>query len=515
MNGAESLIRTLVAGGVEVCFTNPGTSEMHLVAALDSVTQMRCVLGLFEGVVTGAADGYARMAGKPACTLLHLGPGLANGVANLHNASRAQVPIVNIVGQHPTYHLKYDAPLTSDIEAIARPYSKWLRTTSESAQLGRDGADAVVAARTSPGQIATLIVPADVAWGDGGAVAAIPAVPRPAQPSSASVERAASMLRSGLPTALLLNGNALYGAGLKAAGRIAAATGATLLAAYPITRVERGAGTSPVLRIPYVPDQAVELLQRFRQLIRVGAPAPVSYFAYPGKSSVLTSPDCDIYELAKPAEGYVGALEALVTALSLQTKEPVVTGKAECAPPPSGEITLPGLAAAVGALLPDNAIVVDEAMTSGRGLMAATVGAPPHDWLGNTGGSIGIALPLAVGAAVACADRRVLCLTADGSGMYTAQALWTMAREGLNVTTVVFANRAYAVLQREYTGLGAGAPGPRAAALFDIGRPTLDWVHLAKGMGVPARRVTSLDAFTKAMRAGFEGDGPTLIEVPL
>ena len=515
MNGAESLIRTLVAGEVDVCFTNPGTSEMHLVAALDSVEQMRCVLGLFEGVVTGAADGYARMAGKPGCTLLHLGPGLANGVANLHNASRAQVPIVNIVGQHPAHHLKYDAPLTSDIEAIARPYSKWLRTSSTDSQLGRDGADAIIAARTAPGQIATLIVPADVAWSDHGVVAAIPAVPRPAQPSPAAAEHAASMLRSGVRTALLLNGNALYGAGLRAAGRIAAATGATLLAPYPITRVERGVGIPPVLRIPYVPEQALELLQRFRQLIRVGARAPVSYFAYPGKSSVLTPPDCDIYELAKPEEDYVGALQALVTALSLQTAEPVTTTKAERTRPPSGEITLAGLAATVGALLPENAIVVDEAMTSGRGLMAATVSAPPHDWLGNTGGSIGIALPLAVGAAVACPDRRVLCLTADGSGMYTAQALWSMAREGLNVTTVVFANRAYGVLQREYAGLGVGAPGPRAADLFDIGRPTIDWVHLSKGMGAPATRVTSLDTFAKALRDGLEGDGPSLIEVPL
>jgi acetolactate synthase I/II/III large subunit len=515
MNGAESLIRTLIASGVDACFTNPGTSEMHLVAALDRVTPMRCVLGLFEGVVTGAADGYARMSGKPACTLLHLGPGLANGTANLHNASRAQVPIVNIVGQHPAYHLKYDAPLTSDIEAIARPYSKWLRTASSTAQLGRDAADAVVAARTAPGQIATLIVPADVAWNDGGAVAALPAVPKPAQPSPASVERAAVMLRSGVPTALLLNGNALYGAGLRAAGRIAAAIGVTLLAPYPIKRVERGAGTAPVLRIPYVPEQAIELLQRFRQLIRVGAPSPVSYFAYPGKSSVLTSPDCEIHELAKPDEDYVGALEALVTALSLQQTEPVAAGKAERTPPPSGEITLAGLAAVVGALLPENTIVVDEAMTSGRGLMAATVGAPPHDWLGNTGGSIGIALPLAVGAAVACPGRRVLCLTADGSGMYTAQALWSMAREGLNVTTVVFANRAYGVLQREYAGLGVGAPGPRAESLFDIGRPTLDWVNLSKGMGVPATRVTSLDTFAKALRDGLQGDGPSLIEVPL
>jgi acetolactate synthase-1/2/3 large subunit len=515
MNGAESLIRTLVAGGVDACFTNPGTSEMHLVAALDQVTEMRCVLGLFEGVVTGAADGYARMAEKPACTLLHLGPGLANGTANLHNASRAQVPIVSIVGQHATQHLLYDAPLTSDIEAIARPYSKWLRTSSAASELGRDTAEAIIAARTAPGQIATLIVPASVAWTDGGTVAAIPAVPTAPLPSTESINQTAAMLRSDLPTALLLTGNALYGAGLKAAGRIAAATSAKLLAPYPVTRVERGAGVPPVERIPYMPDQAVEFLKNIRQLILVGAAAPVSYFAYPGKSSVLTSAECEIHALVRPGEDYARALDALVDILSLQNREPLLTDKAERPPRPGGEITLTGLATVLGALLPENAIVVDEAMTSGRGFMAATAGAPPHDWLGNTGGSIGIAMPLAVGAAVACPRRRVLCLTADGSGMYTMQALWTMAREGLNVTTVVFANRTYAVLQREFAGLGVGAPGPRAASLFDIGRPALDWVHLAKGMGVPGSRVTTLDAFAKAVRESFETDGPTLIEVPL
>jgi acetolactate synthase I/II/III large subunit len=515
MNGAESLVRTLVAGGVDTCFTNPGTSEMHIVAALDRATEIRCVLALFEGVVTGAADGYARMLGRPACTLLHLGPGLANGVANLHNASRAQIPIVNIVGQHPAYHLRYDAPLTSDIEAIAKPYSKWLRTSSASSQLGRDAAEAIFAARTAPGQIATLIVPADIAWTDGGRVAQMTALPNAALPSSKSVDHAASMLRSDLPTALLLAGNALYGEGLQAAGRIASATGAKLLAPYPIVRVQRGAGFPAVQRIPYMPEQAVEFLKDIRKLILVGTSAPVSYFAHPGRSSVLTSPESEIHTLATPGGDYLVALEALESALSLETKKSSSAAKVERPAQPSGEITLQGLAASVGALLPENAIVVDEAMTSGRGMMAATAGAPAHDWLGNPGGSIGIALPLAVGAAVACPDRPVVCLTADGSGMYTVQGLWSMAREGLHVVTVVFANRSYAVLQREFSNLGVGTPGPRAAALFDIGRPTLDWVHLAKGMGVPAARVTTLDTFAKALKEGFESRGPSLIEVPL
>ena len=514
MNGAESLIRTLLAGAVDVCFANPGTSEIHIVAGLDRIAEMRCVLGLFEGVVTGAADGYARMAERPAGTLLHLGPGLGNGLANLHNASRARVPIINLVGQHATYHLHYDTPLTSDIEAIARPYSKWLRTSRASSEIGRDAAEAVVAARTAPGQIATLIIPADVAWSEGGSIAAIPALPKPPLPDAQTVERAAAMLRSGLRTAILLDGNALYGKGLVAAGRIAATTGAKLLAPYPITRLQRGAAIPRVDRVQYVLEQGIEQFKEFRQLILVGAQAPVAYFAYPGKNSVFTSPECGIHILAHAGEDYVGALDALVAELSIRGTD-VPSEKAERPPMPSGEITLPGLAAAVGALLPENAIVVDESMTSGRGLMAATKGAPPHEWLGNTGGSIGIALPLAVGAAVACPDRRVLCLTADGSAMYTAQALWTMAREGLNVTTVVFANRDYAVLKREFSYLGAGSPGPRAADMFEIGRPDLDWTLLAKGMGVPGTRVSSLDAFGKALRAGFEGEGPTLIEVPL
>ena len=512
MNGAESLVRTLISGGVGACFTNPGTSEMHIVAALDRVPEMRCVLGLFEGVVTGAADGYARMAGKPACTLLHLGPGLANGLANLHNAYRAQVPIINVVGQHAIFHLRHDAPLTSDIEAIARPYSKWLRTTKSASDVGRDAAEAVLAAGTVPGKIATLIIPADASWSEGGVTSDVPTHPVASVPSFETIERASVMLRSGLRTALLLAGSALYGKGLMTAGRIADATGAKLLAPYPFTRLERGAGMPRVERIPYIFEQAVEQLREFRQLILVGARAPVSYFAHPERGSTPTPEECELYALASEEENCAGALEALATSLSLRRGQPSLE-EAERPAAPHGEITPLALATAVASVLPENAIVVDESMTSGRGLMEATKGAPPHDWLANTGGSIGIAMPLAVGAAVACPDRRVLCLSADGSGMYTAQALWTMAREGLNITTVIFANHAYGVLKREFSGLGIGKPGLRAAALFDLGHPNLDWVSIGKGMGVPSARASSVDEFTKTLREGFESEGPTLVEV--
>lgn len=515
MNGAESLVQSLMASGVDVCFANPGTSEIHIVAALDRIPGIRSVLGLFEGVVTGATDGYARMAEKPACTLLHLGPGLGNGLANLHNAYRARVPIVNVVGQHATYHIRHDTPLTSDIEGIARPYSKWVRTASSAAKVGGDAAEGCLVACTAPGQIATLIVPADVAWSDGGTPSQrLPVPPAPAPPSSAA-ERACKMLRSGLPTAILLAGNALYGRGLVQAGRIAAATGAKLLCPYPFTRLQRGRGVPVVERVAYILEQAKEQLKEFRQLILVGASEPVAYFAYPGKDSVLTSPDTEIHVLARPAEDLVGGLSALADALSLRGENAAEETPLPATEIPTGEITLPGISAAIGALIPEQAILVEESMTSGRGLMPATRNSPPHDWLGNTGGSIGIAMPLAVGAAVAAPERRVLCLTADGSGMYTLQALWTMAREGLKVTTVVFANRTYAVLKREFSYLGIGEPGARAQEMFEIGGPDLDWVQLAKGMGVPGIRVTSLDAFAKALKQGFSSDGPMLIEIPL
>jgi acetolactate synthase I/II/III large subunit len=514
MNGAESLVRTLVAGGVDTWFTNPGTSEMHIVAALDRQPAIRCVLGLFEGVATGAADGYARMAGKPAVTLLHLGPGLANGLANLHNASRAHVPIVNIVGQHPISHLQHATPLSSDIEGIARPFSSWLRTSNSATNLGRDAAEAVSAARTHPGKIATLVVSVEAAWSAGGEISVLPPIQAPSVALNETIERAAAMLESGLPSALLLSGNALLGAGLAAASRIAAVTKAKLFVPYPFARLERGPGLAIVERIPYVYEHAVERLKEFRQLILVGAQAPVAYFAFPGRDARLTSPACDIFMLSRPDQDGAGSLALLEQALGGTNSQ----GSLEIVNrpiAPSGPITLEGLATAIAAELPENAVVIDESMTAGRTIMSAIRGSARHDFLANTGGSIGIAMPLAVGAAIACPSRHVLCLSADGSGMYTAQALWTMAREGQKITTVVFANRSYGILKFEFSKLGIGEPGARARSLFDIGRPDINWVSLARGMGVPAERVTSLETFASALRKGFSSEGPTLIEVPL
>ncbi|MBV8739810.1 MAG: acetolactate synthase large subunit [Alphaproteobacteria bacterium] len=512
MNGAESLVRTLVGGGVDVCFANPGTSEMHFVAALDRVEGMRCVLGLFEGVVTGAADGYARMSEKPAATLLHLGPGLANGLANIHNANKASSPMVNIVGDHATYHRKYDAPLTSDIEGLAQPSSHWVKTSPDAMSIAADGAAAIAAARTLPGQIATLILPADTAWNDGSGPAPVPSLQGPKPVSRKAIVDAAQALRSGEPCLILMTGRALRQEGLELAGKIAARTGARLMAQGSNARTQRGRGRVFVERVPYVVDQATRVLAGLKHLILVGAKMPVAFFAYPNKPSLLAPPDAQGHVLARLDEDMVGALAALAEEVdALRTPAPVVND----APPAkaSGRITPEALGASLGALLPENAIIVDEAVTTGRGFFAPTRSAAPHDWLSNMGGSIGLGMPLATGAAVACPDRKVITLEGDGSAMYTIQALWTQAREGLDVTTLLFSNRSYQILKGELANVGAGNPGRKALDMLDLNQPNLDFVTLARGMGVPGARVSDMDEFNRRLAEGIASPGPYLVEV--
>lgn len=512
MNGAESLMRTLVNAGVTVCFANPGTTEIHFVDSLDRVPAMRCVPCLFEGVCTGAADGYARMSGMPAATLLHLGPGLSNGLANLHNAGRARVPLLNIVGDHASFHLRYDAPLTSDIAAIARPFSAWLRSSDSAQTVGRDGAEAISAARTAPGNIATLIVPADAAWSDGGCVAGAPPIPGPKRPSDTAIEGASMLLRNGKRAALLLGGRWAQGAALNHAGRVAAATGARLMVPFGFSRLERGADRPVVERVAYVTQQAIDQLRDFQQMILVDTAPPAAFFGHPDRPSGLLPKDCATFALVNAGEDAEGALADLATAVFAPSDFNAQAVERPMAP--SGAITLDGLAQAVAATLPQDAIVVDESLTSGRGMMAATRGAPPHDWLVNTGGSIGIGLPLAVGAAIACPGRPVLCLEGDGSAMYTLQALWTAARESLPITAVIFANRSYNILKYELAGVAAN-PGPRALDVLGLGRPDLDFVSLARGLGMAALRATTLEEFTAALVSGFESRAPNLIEVAL
>ncbi len=515
MNGAESLVRTLVDSGVDLCITNPGTSEMHFVAALDKLQGMRCVLGLFEGVVTGAADGYYRMAERPAATLLHLGPGLANGLANLHNAKKARSGIVNIVGEHATHHLAHDAPLTSDVAAVARPMSDWVHTTVSSRDVARDGAWAVQVARTPPGRIATLILPADTAWNEADACAVAPAAAVRPSVEPAAVRAAALALREGKRAALMLGGAAVREPALHLAGRIAARTGCALLSEFNSARLERGAGRVVTQRIPYVVDSALALLQDFTHIVLVGAKPPVGFFAYPGKPSLLAPPDCHFSTLATVEDDILAGLQALADELDATALVPIHLAALQRPALPTGPVTLDGVAAVLGALLPEQAIVVDEAVSSGRGLGGPTQSAAPHDWLTSMGGSIGYGLPVAVGAALACPGRKVVALEGDGSAMYTLQALWTMARESLDVTIVVFANRAYQILRGEFANVGAGAPGQRATDMLALDRPVLDWCALARGHGVEAGQADDLQAFARQLQRGLASQGPYLIELLL
>ena len=512
MNGAESLVRTLVNAGVEVCFTNPGTSEMHFVAALDRVPGMRCVLGLFEGVVTGAADGYGRMKDKPASTLLHLGPGLGNGLANLHNARKAQTPVVNIVGDHATYHVQHDAPLTADVEGIAWPVSAWVRTSRDARSVAGDGAEAVAAARTRPGQVATLILPANTAWEESDGPATMVPAPEAPRVAEERVKSVAAVLRSVEPTVILMTGHALRAHGLEVGGAIAAATGARLIGQMSNARLARGAGRVSIERVPYPVDEAIAMLEGVKNIVLVGAKAPVAFFAYPDKPSLLWPEDCAVHTLAEAHEDTVHALEWLADELGARLSGAALQSLERSPLPADGPLDIDAIACAVGALLPEDAIVADEAIGSGRRMHPFTAGSPPHDWLQICGGAIGLGLPMATGAAVARPDRKVIGLQADGSAMYTVQALWTQAREGLDVTTVLFANRAYASLKHELFNVGAHNPGRTALDMLEIGRPDLDWVALARGMGVEAGRATTNAEFVRELRAGLASEGPYLIE---
>jgi acetolactate synthase-1/2/3 large subunit len=511
-NGATALVKTLVNAGITTCFTNPGTSEMHFVAALDSAPEMRAVLTLFEGVATGAADGYARMADKPAATLLHLGCGLGNGLANLHNARKGKVPVLNIVGDHATYHTQYDSQLQSDIETVARNVSPgFVRTSKTTETLCQDAVEAIAACMGPPGQVATLILPADVSWGEGGVALPAPQIAAPPVADDATVAAIAAALQSGRKTAIFLGGRALRAPALMAVARIAAKTGAKLFSEVFPTRLERGAGLPPIERLAYLAELASVQLTGLENLILVDVKAPVSFFAYPGKKSYLVPEGCQLLELASFKQDVLGSLDKLAKAVGADAAMPVLQTLKRPGLP-RGKFTADKVCKAIGQLMPENAIIVDEAITSGLMLAMYTAGAPRHDVITLTGGAIGQGLPSAVGAAIACPDRKVIALEGDGSAMYTIQALWTMAREKLDVINIIFSNRSYAVLNIELQRVGAGHVGDKAKAQLDLSTPPLDFVHLGTGMGVSSRRATTTLEFVAALEHALRTPGPHLIE---
>jgi len=520
-NGAKALIKTLTNAGIDTCFTNPGTSEMHFVAALDS-SDMCAVLCLFEGVATGAADGYARIANKPAATLLHLGCGLGNGLANLHNARKARVPMVNIIGDHAIYHKQYDAPLESDIVTVARNVSGWIRTSSTTEQVGADAAEAIEVAQKSPQQISTLILPADVSWGGGGVAVDADLTPVTESASGTVVSQLADILLSrGKKTAILLGRRVLLEEGLIAASKIAEKTGAKLFTEVFPTRLERGAGLPNVERIAYLSEMASVQLSGYEHLIIIDSAEPVSFFAYPGKQSYLVPKKCTVHHLVNPDQDALGSIHALVEAVAATDVEPKLQ-PADRPKLPTGKLNASKVCEAVGALMPDNAIISDEAQTSGLKLPISTAGAPRHDVLTLTGGAIGQGLPVAVGAAIAGKNtdgndtngkhRSVITLVGDGSAMYTIQSLWTMVNENLDVTVIVLNNRSYAILNIELERVGAEGAGPKAKSQLDLSKTEIDFVSVAKGMGMPAETATTAEEFNEALARAIREPGPHLID---
>lgn len=511
MNGAENVLETLIDAGIEVCFSNPGTSEMHLVSAIGNSSGMRPVLCLFEGVASGAADGYGRMKDKPALTLLHVGSGLANSMANQHNARRARVPLVNMVGDHATYHLKYDSPLTSDVAAYARLASSWVRVSQSADDLALAAAEAVQASMRSAGQVATIIAPANHAWEQSVKKQSPLPLPEPKTANPEALAEIVSLLGNGKRTALLIGGRALREDGLEAAGRIATATGARVISETFPTRLQRGAGRFQTERLPYFSEQVSECLAPLEQLILVGAAAPVSFFAYPGKESWLTPEHCAVHELAGVDQDGRRALDDLAALLGAKTTPPL-TPRASVQPAVVGALTPMAMGQSLCSLLPEQAIVSDEAVTCGLYLFPLTANAAPHDWLTLTGGAIGQGLPLSLGAAIACPERKVVALQADGSALYTLQALWSMAREQCDVTVVLLNNRSYAILNVELARVGAGQPTAKTHSMLSLAGPDMNWVEISQGMGVPATRAETAEAFHAQFEEAMNTRGPRLIE---
>jgi len=513
MNGAESLVGTLLEGNVDVCFTNPGTSEMHFVAALDKYDKMRSILCLFEGCATGAADGYFRMKRTPASTLLHLGPGLANGLANLHNAKKASSGIVNIVGEHALDHIKLNAPLTSDIEGIARPVSHWVKTSKSSKDIAVDGAEAIEMANVNPGQISTLILPGDTAWNEGNAIQSINLKNKYSTVSSNLIDEALTALREAKNPLILVGGSALEEKNLIKLAKVADKIGCPMKTDWFNARLDKGAGRVNSVRIPYVVDKAVEVLKDFDSIIIIGARRPVAFFAYPNKPGVLTQETTKFIELASLSDDITSVINELSDKVGISDNKPSTVSEFKIPDIPSGPINPTSLGMVLGALIPENAIVVDESVTTGREFFYQTAGSHPHTWLNNCGGSIGFGMPVAIGAAVACPDKKVISLEGDGSAMYTVQSLWTMARENLDIVVLIFANQSYKILQGELTNVGVDNPGKSALEMLSLKDPSLDWVSVSKGMGVDAVRVDNLEDLVKNFKHGLKDKGPFLIEV--
>lgn len=506
MNGAQLLIAAALSEGIEVCFANPGTTELPLVLALDETPGIRSILCLHENVATGAADGYGRMLSKPAMCLLHLGPGLANGLTNLHNARRAGTPLLNVIGEHATWHIQADPLLASNIEALAHTFSVFTKRSTDAQNTAVNLTDAIHATATG---VATLIVPHDCQLAEAGDVSPARRQLPKSSYSPTNVSKSAKALQRGR-SAILLGGKGLSEAGLKLAGRISVATGADLLCDTFFARMERGGDLPTATRLPYFPDQALALTRRYESVVLAGTRRPVAFFGYPGLPSYLTSEEQTV-ALATSAEDVLGALEALAAELNAPNDIPQKP-RAPLPAMPKGRLNTQSVAAVIARLQPENGIVMDEALTVGMAYFESSQSAPRFSHLMLTGGAIGQGPGAATGAAIACPGRKVINFESDGCGAYSVQAFWTQARENLDVVTIIGSNRSYNILNVEFERAGVKALGPIARSMTGLDHPYLDWVRIGEGFGVPSVAVDSAEAFARELENALARKGPRLIE---
>ncbi len=511
MNGAELIMKTAINAGIVVCFANFGTTEMPLALAFDTEPGIKAVLGLFEGICTGAADGFGRMMNKPAMTLLHLGPGFANGIANLHVARRARSPILNLIGEHTTQHISLDPPLAMDIKALAGTVSGWYKANQSPDELSQDIADAYSA--SLHGQIATLSIPSDYQMEE--IESAYVAVPDFAfdPVNRERIEKAAYFMKSHKKVALILGGRALRLRGLQVATRLKAFSGCDLLTDYLPGYMDRGIGLPEITRIPYFPEPAMALLAHYEGVVIAGTREPVSFFGYKGIRENLLAEDQPRFLIDGFRQNPVEALEYLADLLNAaKDGDEQIVSELRRPSIAQGELTSEKACQTLAALQPEGAIIVDEGVSSAFPYYALSHGLPPHSMLTNSGGSIGYGMPCSIGAAIACPDRPVINLQADGSAMYTVQALWTQARQNLNITTLICANRCYNILKMELNRANIETIGPNISSLMDLENPHINWVKMAEAMGVPAVSVNTGEELSHEIKLALSESGPHLIE---
>ncbi|HFD32141.1 MAG TPA: acetolactate synthase large subunit [Gammaproteobacteria bacterium] len=512
-NGSENIIKALEKEGVEVCFTNPGTSELHLVEALGQSENIKSVLCLFEGVVTGAADGYARMSGKPAATLLHLGPGFANGIANMHNAQKANSPMVNLVGQHALTHLEHETPLHSDIMGLAKPVSGWVETIFSNNDIFPCMTEAIANTKKPYNRISTVIIPADIAWSKSKEIPVGSSAYVPDSIDKDIVNIVADILLKAKHPVIFVNTTGLDKACIDLIGKIQKKIGCRIFSELFVSRLTKGAGEVVVERIPFRQKEALKVFENVDEAILVGAHHPRTFFAYPGQSSSsMFMPDCRVTCLVGVDRFSYDVIKALVTELGADDLMPDLSPAKtlKCA---DGELTTEKVGQSIAALLPESAIISDDGITSTFNYWPLFVHAPRHDWLYTTGGAIGQGLPVAVGAAIAEPQRPVICLSGDGSAMYTIQSLWTQVRENLNIVNIIYSNRSYKILNTELTLIGIDDIGETGKQMLDLSKPNLNFVDMASSMGMSAICVSNMEAFNNAMKQAIQSDRPNLIEV--